>query len=109
MSTILGSSTYANDTLILVTYDEKRGLLRPRDAAPPSTVDGEVYGANPLLAIGTSRAEHGLARRDGALVGHPLRRVQLARGHAGQLSTRDAVVNNIGSLLDPTKTGATVP
>jgi len=27
----------------------------------------------------------------------------------GQLAARDAVVNNIGSLLDTTKTGITIP
>jgi hypothetical protein len=30
-------------------------------------------------------------------------------GSTGQLLARDAVVNNIGSLLDPTTTGTTVP
>ena len=30
-------------------------------------------------------------------------------GATGQLRARDAVVNNIGSLLDPARTGVTVP
>ena len=30
-------------------------------------------------------------------------------GTTGQLGTRDAVVANIGSVLDPTKTGVAVP
>jgi hypothetical protein len=30
-------------------------------------------------------------------------------GKTGQLGTRDAVVNNIGSVLDPAMTGTTVP
>jgi hypothetical protein len=30
-------------------------------------------------------------------------------GKTGQLGTRDTVVNNIGSLLDPSTTGTTVP
>jgi len=30
-------------------------------------------------------------------------------GVTGQLKARDAVVNNIGSLLDPTAVGETVP
>jgi hypothetical protein len=30
-------------------------------------------------------------------------------GATGQLAGRDAVVNNLGSLLDPAKTGTTVP
>ena len=30
-------------------------------------------------------------------------------GETGQLGTRDAVVNNIGSLLDPDETGTPVP
>ena len=30
-------------------------------------------------------------------------------GDTGQLGARDALVNNMGSLLDPAKTGAVVP
>ena len=30
-------------------------------------------------------------------------------GKTGQLSARDAVVNNLGSLLDPIEVGTTVP
>ncbi len=30
-------------------------------------------------------------------------------GASGQLGVRDAVVNNLGSLLDPTQTGIVIP
>jgi phospholipase C len=111
VGTILGSSTYANDTLVLVTYDESGGFYDHVSPPAPSTVDGEVYGARiPLLAIGN------FAKPD--FVSHvTMEHSSIIRfieynwlgGTPGQLSTRDAVVNNIGSLLDPAKTGVTVP
>ena len=49
----IAGSTYADDTLVLVTWDEGGGYF---DHVPPpdaSTVDGKPYGTRvPLLAIG---------------------------------------------------------
>jgi phospholipase C len=105
------ASPYKSDTLILVTWDESGGFF---DHVPPpanSTVDDQPYGPRiPLLAIGPF-----------AKVNH-ISHVQMEHSSivkfiewnwlgqmTGQLAQRDAVVNNIGDLLDPTMTGTTVP
>jgi phospholipase C len=105
------ASPYAANTLILVTWDESGGYFD--HIAPPaaSTVDNKPYGPRiPLIAVGPFAAK--------GVVSH----VQMEHssivtflewnwlgGKTGQLKTRDAVVHNIGSLLDPTKTGTAVP
>jgi phospholipase C len=105
------ASPYAASTLILITWDESGGYFD--HVAPPamSTVDNEPYGPRiPLIAVGPFAAK--------GVVSH----VQMEHssvvtflewnwlgGKTGQLGTRDAVVHNIGSLLDPTKTGTAVP
>jgi phospholipase C len=111
VNAVLGSPTYANDTLVLVTYDESGGFYDHVAPPAPSAVDGQVYGARvPLLAIGTFAKPN--------FVSHvTMEHTSIIRfieynwlgGAPGQLSTRDAVVNGIGSLLDPAKTGVTVP
>jgi phospholipase C len=118
---IVTSPTYQNNTLILVTWDEGGGfydhVAPPAD--PPINVDADdslpiaktvPYGTRvPFLAIGTF-AKTGT-------VSH----VQMEHSsvvkflewnfltQVGQLNARDAWVNNIGSLLDPSKTGVPVP
>jgi phospholipase C len=111
VNAVLGSSTYANDTLILVTYDESGGFYD--HVAPPaaSLIDGEAYGPRiPLLAVGTFAKQNTISH---VTMEHTsiIRFIEYnwLGGVPGQLSTRDAVVNNIGSLLDPAKTGVTVP
>jgi hypothetical protein len=73
-------------------------------------VDSQPYGTRiPLLAIGRfARKNH---------VSHVTLEhssiVALAEyvflGKSGQLGARDAVVHNLGSLLDPAETGVAVP
>jgi phospholipase C len=111
VNAVLGSSTYAGNTLVLVTYDESGGFYDHVSPPAPSTVDGEVYGARiPLLAIGNFAKPNTVSH---VTMEHSsiIRFVEYnwLGGTPGQLSTRDAVVNNIGSLLDPAKTGVTVP
>jgi phospholipase C len=102
-------SAFAATTLVLLTWDEGGGFF-DHVAPPPAGVDGQPYGTRvPLLAIGP------FARTD--TVSH----VQLEHssvvkfleynfiGPTGQLNARDAVVNNLGSLLDPAKTGIAIP
>jgi phospholipase C len=104
------SSPVADDTLILVTWDEGGGFFD--HVAPPSTsaVDSQPYGTRiPLLAIGR------FARKN--TISHvPLEHssiVALAEyvflHTTGQLGARDAVVHNLGSLLDPAQTGIALP
>ncbi len=105
------ASAYGSSTLVLVTYDEGGGYYD--HVAPPaaSTVDGKPYGTRvPLIAIGP------FARRN--YVSHvTMEHSSIVKfiewnwlgQKTGQLGTRDAVVNNLGSLLDPAKTGVAVP
>ena len=108
------ASPYASDTLILVTWDEGGGFFDhvapPGPVSPGSQVDGVPYGTRvPLLAIGPFA-------RKGTVSHVTMEHSSIVKflewnftGATGQLRGRDAVVNNLGSLLDPTATGAVVP
>ena len=107
----VAASKYAADTLVILTYDESGGYFD--HIAPPakSAVDNQPYGPRiPTMAIGTFAKTN--------FVSHvPLEHASLVKfiewnwlgQQTGQLSTRDKVVANIGSLLDPAKTGTAVP
>jgi len=104
------ASAYAANTLVLVTYDEGGGFYDHVAPPPASTVDGKPYGTRvPLFAVGP------YARKN--YVSHvTMEHSSIVKfiewnwlGQTGQLGTRDAVVNNLGSLLDPAKTGVAVP
>jgi phospholipase C len=103
-------SSYAKNTLILVTPDESGGFFD--HVAPPmeSLIDFQPYGPRiPLLAIGYFAKPNSISH------------VQMEHssivkfiewnwlGQTGQLGGRDLIVNNIGSLLDPEKTEIQVP
>ncbi len=108
---VLAAPAYKDNTLILLTYDESGGYydhVRPPGISP---VDGKNYGPrSPLLAMGPfarvntishTRLEHSSIVR--------FIEWNWLGGTTGQLHTRDATANNLGSLLDATKTGVTVP
>jgi phospholipase C len=107
---VLGSS-YADDTLILLTWDEGGGYfdhVKPPDASP---IDNEPYGTRiPLLAIGKF-AKKGFVSH--VVMEHSsivkFLEWNFLGGATGQLGARDTVVKGIGSLLDPAATGAEVP
>ncbi len=111
VNAILNSTTYRNNTLILLTYDEGGGYYDHVAPPPVSMVDGQPYGPRiPLLALGYFA--------DANKVSHiPMEHASIVQfiewnwlgGTPGQLQTRDAVVNNIGSMLDSSKTGVIVP
>jgi phospholipase C len=108
---VLGSTCYAENTLILVTWDEGGGFFD--HIAPPatSTVDNQPYGTRvPLLAIGpfanVNTVSH--VQMEHSSIVKFLEFLYLGQT-TGQLAARDAVVNNIGSLLDASKTGITIP
>jgi phospholipase C len=104
------ASSYADDTLVLLTWDEGGGFFDHVTPPPVSPVDNQPYGTRvPLVAIGPfARKNH---------VSHTVMEhssiVKFIEynflGDTGQLAARDAVVANIGSLLDPSKTGIVVP
>ncbi|MGZ3475757.1 MAG: alkaline phosphatase family protein, partial [Polyangiales bacterium] len=93
-----------------VTWDEGGGYFD--HIAPPaaSSVDHKPYGTRvPLLAIGRfARSGHvSHVEMEHSSVVKFLELNFL--GKTGQLGGRDLHVNNIGSLLDPAKTGIVVP
>jgi phospholipase C len=108
---VLSSTRYRDDTLVLLTWDEGGGYFD--HVAPPkdSAVDGKPYGMRvPLLAIGKFA-------RMGSISHVEMEHSSVVKfveylfleGKTGQLGARDAVVHNIGSLLDPSTTGVVVP
>jgi phospholipase C len=103
-------SEYAPDTLVLVTWDEGGGFF-DHIAPPGSGADGEPYGTRvPLLAIGPFTAPNTISHVEmehSSIVAFA--EWNWLGMQVGQLAARDAVVHNIGSMLDPTKTGVTVP
>jgi phospholipase C len=107
---ILASPRYAPSTLVLVTWDESGGYFDHVTPPPASRVDGQPYGPRvPLLAIGAfarkNHVSHVVMEHASIVTFIEWRWL----GATGQLGGRDAEVNNLGSLLDPAKTGAVVP
>jgi phospholipase C len=108
---VLGSVTYKDNTLILVTYDESGGYYDHVRPPGVSDVDGKTYGPRlPLLAIGRFARVNAVShvRLEHASI---LRFIEWnwLGGAPGQLHTRDAIANNLGSLLDAAQTGTVVP
>jgi phospholipase C len=105
------SSPYAASTLVLVTYDEGGGYFDHVAPPPANTLDGKPYGTRvPLLAVGpfvkTNSVSHVVMEHSSIV---KFIEWNFLGQKTGQLGNRDTIVNNIGSLLDPTKTGITVP
>lgn len=111
MTTAIRNSLFGPDTLILVTWDESGGYFDHITPPPTSTADSQPYGARiPLIAVGPFA-------KKGTVSHVTMEHSSIVKfiewnwlgQKTGQLQTRDAEVNNIGSLLDPEKTGALVP
>jgi phospholipase C len=105
------ASCYKDTTLVLLTWDEGGGFFDHVSPPPESTVDNQPYGMRvPLLAMGRF-AQKGtvshVTMEHSSIV--KFLEWNYLGGKTGQLQARDAVVNNIGSLLDPTEVGATIP
>lgn len=111
---LVTASSYADDTLVLLTWDEGGGFFDHVPPPPSIEVDGAgkpvPYGTRvPMLAIGP------FARKGG--VSHvTMTHASVVRfleynflGPVGQLGHNDAKVHNLGSLLDPAKTGVVIP
>jgi len=108
-------SSYASSTLILVTWDEGGGFFD--HVAPPPSIDTDdanapvPYGTRvPLLAIGPF-AKKGYVSHVTMEHSSVVKFIEWnwLGGATGQLMGRDAVVNNVGDLLDATATGTAVP
>jgi phospholipase C len=104
------ASPYADDTLILLTWDEGGGFWD--HVAPPSdsSVDHQPYGTRvPLIAIGKFARAHTVSHQ-------ALEHSSVVKfiewnftGSTGQLGARDTEVHNLGSLIDPVTAQITVP
>ena len=104
-------SAYANNTLILITWDEGGGYFDHVPPPPTSTIDEQPYGTRiPLIAVGP------FAKKN--FVSHvTLEHSSIVKfiewnwlgAKTGQLDGRDTTVHNIGSLLDLQAAGAAVP
>jgi phospholipase C len=107
---LIESSAFARDTLVLITWDEGGGFFDHVAPPPASTVDDEPYGVRvPMLAIGRF-ARQGTVSHVVMEHSSVVKFLELNfLGATGQLGARDAVVANIGSLLDPSQTGIVVP
>lgn len=105
------TSRYRDDTLVLFTYDEGGGYFDHVAPPPASTVDGKPYGTRvPFVAIGPFAKKNFVSHvtmEHSSLV--KFIEWNFLGGKTGQLGTRDAVVNNIGSVLDPATTTVAVP
>ncbi len=115
---MIEASPYAATTLVLLTWDEGGGFFDhvPPPASPPTTVDQDdsgnpvPYGTRvPLIAIGP------LVRK-GTVSHVQMEHSSIVKflewnflGTTGQLHARDGWVDDLGSLLDPAKTGVAVP
>jgi phospholipase C len=111
---LIANSGYANDTLVLLTWDEGGGFFD--HVAPPFPIDTDdsgnpvPYGTRvPMLAIGKFA-------RAGKISHAQMEHSSVVRflefnflGPVGQLGQNDGKVKNIGSLLDPTTTGIAIP
>ena len=108
------ASQYGADTLILVTWDEGGGFFE--HIAPAPSVDTDDAGAPvprgtrvPLLALGPFARANTVSH---VVMDHS----SIVRfleynfvGPVGGLQAADARVNNLGSLLDASKTGIPIP
>jgi phospholipase C len=98
----IAASSYAPNTLILLTWDEGGGFFDHVAPPPTSAVDNQPYGTRlPFLAIGPLAGV-------GTISHVTMEHSSIVKfieynwlGQTGQLQGRDATVANIGSLLDP--------
>jgi phospholipase C len=111
LTAAVDASCYKDQTLILVTWDEGGGYFDHVAPPPTSKVDNQPYGTRvPLIA-------YGHYAKAGAISHVTMEHSSIVKflewnylgGTTGQLSARDAEVNNIGSLLDEAKVGMAVP
>ncbi len=115
------NSSYATDTLILLAWDEGGGFFdhvpppAPIEVYPAGAVSAGLpvpYGKRvPVLALGVfSRAgQVSHVQMEHSSIVRFLEFNFLGPRWVGALGHRDARVNNIGSLLDPMRTGVLVP
>lgn len=110
VQSILESPDYSENTLVLLTWDEGGGFFDHVTPPPNSPADLQPYGTRVgMLAIGKFAKKNYVSH---VVMEHSSIVKFLEQnflGTTGQLGARDAVVNDIGSMLDPAATGAVIP
>jgi phospholipase C len=108
------NSSYADSTLILVTWDEGGGFFD--HIAPPASIDVDLNGSPVLYGTRVPLLAIGKFARKGTVSHVQMEHSSIVRfleynfvGAVGQLGHNDAKVNNIGSMLDPKATGIRIP
>ena len=110
VNAIESSPDYKDNTLIVLTWDEGGGFYDHIKPPANNAVDNQPYGTRvPMLLLGR------FAKKN--YVSHvQMEHSSLLKflewnftGKTGQLSARDAVVNNIGSMIDQTQVLTPVP
>ncbi|KAI8902550.1 phosphoesterase [Globomyces pollinis-pini] len=100
---VLSSPIYRENTLILLVPDESGGYRDSIKPPPKSTVDNQPYGPRThFLAIGHMVLRNFVSHEqmEPASIIRFIETNFLGDTKPGQLHTRDAVVNNLGSLFD---------
>jgi phospholipase C len=114
------NSPYQSNTLILLTWDEGGGFFD--HVSPPAPVDTQYdqdangnpvpYGTRvPMIAIGAFALAGSVShvQLEHSSILRFLEYNFLGPASVGALGNRDVIVNNIGSLLDPSQTGIAIP
>jgi phospholipase C len=110
IQSILNSPIYSQNTLVLLTWDEGGGFFDHITPPPNSPIDMQPYGTRvPMLAIGKFAKKNFVSHVQMEHSSIVKFLEQNFLGTTGQLSARDTVVNDIGSMLDPTTTGIVIP
>lgn len=105
------SGPQKDETLLLLAYDEGGGYFDHVKPPADSSVDHKPYGTRlPFLAMGPF-AKVGFVSHVTMEHSSVVKFIEwnFLGAKTGQLGTRDTVIANIGSLLDPAKTGVAVP
>ena len=106
----VAASPIADKTLVLIPWDEGGGFFDHVSSPPTSTVDNPPYGTRvPRIAVGPFARKGHMSH---VTMEHSsiMRFVERAfLGTTGQLHARAAVVNDIGSMLDPARTSLATP
>jgi phospholipase C len=108
---IAASNTYRPNTVIFIVPDESGGYYDHVSPPPRRTVDNQLYGPRiPLIAVG-EQVKRNYVSHVQMEFSSLIKFVEWnwLNGEPGQLGTRDAVINNIGDLLDNQKTGVNIP
>lgn len=108
---VMNSSIYGKNTLVVLVPDESGGFFDHITPPPLSAIDGQNYGPRiPLILVGDAVYKNYISH----VQMEPTSIVKFIEwnwfgGETGQLRTRDQVVPNLGSLIDPNKAGVEVP